>query len=227
MSKEDLKIWDTNAEFWDNKMGENSNRYHNQIVRPLTEKYLDITAGDFVLDIACGNGNFSKRMAELGATVVAFDFSSNMIAAAKTRRKDYLDKIEFHVCDATNYEHMMHLRKERPFNKAVSNMGMMDISDIEPIFKALSQLLEQGGIFVFSTHHPCFVRPDGVYITPKTHKGEAILNQPVLQNYYHRSLQDLFGLAFRYGFVICGFSEVPDPEPEIPDIIIVKLKLIK
>lgn len=29
--------WETNADFWDEKMGEHSNRFHREIVRPSTE----------------------------------------------------------------------------------------------------------------------------------------------------------------------------------------------
>lgn len=41
-------------------MGDESNFFHCDIVRPYTEELLKIEQGDFVLDIACGNGNFSK-----------------------------------------------------------------------------------------------------------------------------------------------------------------------
>ncbi len=74
-----LHAWEVNAEFWDNYMGDESNFFHRDLVRPDTEKFLNIQASDYVLDIACGNGNFSARMAEKGAQVVAFDYSQKMI----------------------------------------------------------------------------------------------------------------------------------------------------
>lgn len=66
-NKEDLYIWETNADYWDSKMGDHSNYFHRNLVRPNTEKLLNIKEGDFVLDIACGNGNFSQRLAQNGA----------------------------------------------------------------------------------------------------------------------------------------------------------------
>jgi len=65
-------------------MGDDSNYFHCNLVRPNTEMLLNIKEGDFVLDIACGNGNFSQRLAQKGARVVAFDFSSKMIDHAKS-----------------------------------------------------------------------------------------------------------------------------------------------
>lgn len=66
-------------------MGDESNYFHCDIVRPNVEKLLEINKNDLVLDIACGNGNFSERMAKQGATVVAFDYSSKMIELAIKR----------------------------------------------------------------------------------------------------------------------------------------------
>lgn len=108
-NEESLIAWETNADFWDNKMGDNSNTFHREIVRPRTELLLDINENDFILDIACGNGNFSKRLAEQGARVVAFDCSNKMIENAKKRQSKYLNLIDFNICDATNYEQILSL----------------------------------------------------------------------------------------------------------------------
>lgn len=219
-----LKAWETNAEFWDQKMGNESNSFHRDIVRPRTEELLGINSDDLVLDIACGNGNFSKRMAEQGAQVVGFDYSPKMIEFAKIRRADVLDKVIFNVCDATNYEQLLNLQQERPFTKAVANMAIMDISHIEPLFKAVFDMLDENGIFVFATHHPCFTYPNKDYFTACVHKGIAIEGQPVLQNYYHRSIQDILNLAFKSGFIIDRFYEVPFCGEATPIIMIVRLK---
>ena len=57
--EDSLKAWEANAEFWDYSMGDNSNEFHRQTVRPKVSELLDIQPGDYVLDIACGNGNYS------------------------------------------------------------------------------------------------------------------------------------------------------------------------
>lgn len=218
-----LMAWETNAEFWDAYMGDESNDFHRDLVRPHTEELLHICPGDLVLDIACGNGNFSQRLAEYGAAVVAFDYSANMIELAKKRRAAVLDRVDFRVCDATNYDELLKLRQVQPFDKAVANMAVMDISDIEPLFKAVYKMLKTGGAFVFATHHPCFTYPDDDYFIGQTWLGEAIRGQPVLQNYYHRPIQEILNTAFRQGFVLNGFYEVPFPGQRIPILMIVRL----
>lgn len=219
-----LYAWETNASFWDAKMGDESNDFHRNLVRPHTEELLDVHAGDSILDIACGNGNYSKRLVDMGARVTAFDYSPKMIELAKERQKNVLDKVAFHVCDATNFKELMKLKQETPYDKVVANMALMDISDIKPLFKALNILLRQDGIFICSTHHPCFTFPNGNYFANCIHKGEAISGQPVLQNYYHRTITDIFNIAFKSGFFIDGFYEVPIKEQTTPIIIIVRFR---
>ena len=221
---ESLLAWETNADFWDTRMGDESNVFHREIVRPYTELLLDVHPDDFILDVACGNGNFSKRLAEQGAQVVAFDYSKKMIENAKKRQSKHLDMIEFITCDATDYEQMISLHRDKPFDKAVANMAVMDITNIVPLFHAVFDMLRDAGVFVFSTHHPCFIRPNDKYMTSHIHKGEAIIGQPVFQNYYHRSLQEIFNCCLSSGFVIDGFYEEADDGAETPVIIIVRLR---
>ncbi len=219
-----LSAWEENAEFWDEQMGDESNFFHCDIVRPNVEKLLNIVEDDFVLDIACGNGNFSARMAEQGAKVVAFDYSPKMIELAVKRRGSALDKIDFRVCDATNYDELIMLKGEIPFTKAVANMAIMDISEITPLFKAVYDLLDENGIFVFATHHPCFTYENEDYFTSCINKGVAIEGQPALQNYYHRSISDILNLAFATGFVLDGFYEVPFSGQTVPIIMTIRLR---
>ena len=185
-------------------------------------------AGAIELDIACGNGNYSSYLAQRGASVVAFDYSKKMIELAKRRRSQYAKQIEFCVADATNRESLLGLKRNRAFTKAVSNMAIMDITDIEPLFMAVYELLEENGIFVFATQHPCFITLTEKYMTPHSYYGIAIEGQPEEQIYYHRSIQDIFNLCFRAGFVIDGFyEECFKNNKEIPMVMIVRLKKVK
>lgn len=221
---ESLKAWEANAEFWDAQMGDCSNRFHREVVRPKVSRLLDLQPGDFVLDIACGNGNYSAYAAQAGARVVAFDYSPRMIALAKKRRQKYAGRIEFCVVDATKADEILSLQRETPYTKAVSCMALMDIADIAPLFACVSKLLAEDGIFVFATQHPCFVTLTEKYLTPHSYYDIAIEGQPLQQCYYHRSLQDIFQVCFENGFVIDGFYEEAYGEKEKPDVIIVRAR---
>lgn len=224
--EESLKAWEENAEFWDNVMGDDSNEFHRKTVRPKVNQLLEIQPDDFVLDIACGNGNYSAYLAERGASVVAFDYSPKMIELAKKRQTHFCGKIAFCVADATCESSLMALKRQRPFTKAVSNMAIMDIPEVTVLFHCVNRMLTGNGIFVFATQHPCFVTLTERYMTPHGYYGEAIKGQPREQCYYHRSLQDIFALCFKSGFVIDGFYEECFGSKEIPDIIIVRARKV-
>lgn len=222
--EESLRAWEKNADFWDQRMGDESNAFHRLLVRPNTEALLNVQPGDFVLDAACGNGNFSSRLAELGVRVVAFDYSPRMIELARLRRVAALDRVEFCVADATDLSQLLGLRREVPYTKAVSNMAVMDISDIIPLLRAVYDLLAEGGFFVFTTFHPCFTHPKGRYMTPCAYKGEALHGQPVLQNYYHRPLMGVLNPAFDVGFTLDRLLEAVDEDSETPIVLTVRLR---
>ena len=76
--------WNQCAAFWDGRMGD-GNELVAVLVWPATERLLNLRAGERVLDIACGNGLSSRRLAAKGADVVAFDFAENMTARARAR----------------------------------------------------------------------------------------------------------------------------------------------
>jgi 2-polyprenyl-3-methyl-5-hydroxy-6-metoxy-1,4-benzoquinol methylase len=220
--------WDEIAEFWDDYMGENSNRFHREIVRPKTEELLAVNEGQTILDIACGNGNFSRRLADLGAKVVAFDYSPKMIERAKSRSKDYLNSIEYRVIDATNVDSLTELGTKK-YDGAVANMALMDIADITCLTKALEQTLKEKGVFVFSIPHPCFQTPNtrkihetedfngeivtrnsiqiSKYLTPESCKTIGIRGQPIPHLIFHRPLSYYVNLFISSNFVLDGLEE--------------------
>ncbi|MBI1730672.1 class I SAM-dependent methyltransferase [Candidatus Acetothermia bacterium] len=225
---ETQQIWDEIAPFWDEFMGEGGS-FQKVLIGPATEKLLEIKSGERVLDIACGNGAFSRRMAALGAHVAASDFSQKFIELARTRTTENRDRIEYHIIDATDEKKLLSLGAGK-FDAAVCTMAMMDMSTIDPLMSALSKLLRPGGRFVFSVMHPCF-NSTGItqlveqefdddlgevtryaitvsrYIHPETKKGIGIQGQPANQYYFHRPLWLLFESCFRQGFVIDGLLE--------------------
>src|SRR5712691_144155 len=124
LNQETHDIWNQNAAFWDGKVGE-GNRFQKVLIGPTSERLLDLTPGELVLEIACGNGNFARRMAQLGVQVVASDFSEKFIELAQARTTEHADHIAYRVIDATDETQLLALGKRR-FDAAVCNMGLMD-----------------------------------------------------------------------------------------------------
>lgn len=262
LAGEAQKRWNRNAAFWDDYMGEQSNDFHNLLVRPAMERLLAVEPGDSVLDIACGNGNFSRFLAGLGARVTAIDGSSGMIERARAHSEgdsegdsegpadgasgndtagdtsdgvsgndtagDAASRIDYRVIDVTDTKALEELGPDT-FDAAVSNMAVMDMAEVGPMFGAVHGLLKPGGVFVFSLTHPCFQAPYAVryaeqvdqdgrmtrkagikierYQTPQPYEGLAIVGQPVPSLIFHRPLSVLLTMCFEAGFVLDGIEE--------------------
>ena len=224
---ENRRIWDANALWWDDRIGD-GNDFQALLIEPATERLLAVSGGDVILDVACGAGRFARRMAELGASVVAFDHSAKFIERARQRTaKDAA--VEYHVLDAARADALLSLGLGR-FDKAVCTMALMDMPEIVPLLSALTQMLKPCGVFVFSVTHPCFhsagiqrfaemyedeagrhITRSGVkvssYLTPFAKKTEGIIGQPEPQYYYHRPIHVLFQSCLEAGFVVDGIGE--------------------
>jgi SAM-dependent methyltransferase len=227
-------IWNQNAAFWDDYMGE-GNDFQRLLVRPALERLLELKQDECVLEVACGNGSFARRLAELGARVVACDISDVFIARARDKTLRQADRIAYHVVDAADYDQLLALGRQR-FEAVVCNMALMDMPVIDPLLRAIKDLLKPGGRFVFSIMHPCFntigirkvVEEEDVegelisryavkisaYIDPVTRKGLGVVGQPAPHYYFHRPLSVLLNSCFRAGLVIDGLEE-PVFETEI------------
>jgi 2-polyprenyl-3-methyl-5-hydroxy-6-metoxy-1,4-benzoquinol methylase len=59
-------IWDAKAAFWDERMGE-GNQFQLELIGPAVERLLAVRPEEQILDVGCGNGVTSRRLAHLGA----------------------------------------------------------------------------------------------------------------------------------------------------------------
>ena len=69
----------------------------NLLCWPSLASLLAVQPGHHYLDIACGNGLTSRRLAALGAQVTAFDFSAKLIEKAIARSSSSKPSIAYHV----------------------------------------------------------------------------------------------------------------------------------
>ena len=227
LNAETHNLWNRKAEFWDERMAE-GNDFQKILVGPASERLLNLQPDELILEIACGNGVFARRVAQLGARVVACDFSEKLIELAKARTAENAERISYQVIDATNEAQLLTLG-ERRFDAIVCNMALMDIATIQPLMNAVSKLLKVGGRFVFSQTHPCFntagiirtaelEEKDGQittiyslkisqYLSLTTTKGSAMPGDPAPHYYFDRPLSSILTTCFKAGLVMDGLEE--------------------
>jgi 2-polyprenyl-3-methyl-5-hydroxy-6-metoxy-1,4-benzoquinol methylase len=238
LNDEGRAIWDQNAAAWDAAMGAEGGRWQREMIAPINERLLEIQPGQRILDIACGNGAFARRMAALGAQVVASDFSAALIERAQGYPVPGPGGVTYQVVDATSEEQLRALGADGSYDAAVSTMALMDMPVIAPLLAALARLLKPGGRFVFSVQHPSFNTHAVTRVAWETERGHAlertyamqvtqylglgtatgiaIRDQPALQYYFQRPLSVLFNTCFAAGFAMDALEEPPLPPSRGP-----------
>jgi 2-polyprenyl-3-methyl-5-hydroxy-6-metoxy-1,4-benzoquinol methylase len=216
--------WDAVASYWDEQMRA-GRTWQREYIAPAVEDVLLPVKGERILELACGNGEFARRLTELGAIVVATDFSSAMIEVAREHGRD----IDYRLVDAMDEDALRAIGPPSSFDAIVCNMAIMDMLDIKPLAKAAIELVRPGGRFVVSVLHPAFnsghamrvteesADDSGVlrtywvktsrYHTPFAAKGVALEGQPTSQWYFHRSLEMILEPFFANGWIVDAMRE--------------------
>jgi 2-polyprenyl-3-methyl-5-hydroxy-6-metoxy-1,4-benzoquinol methylase len=221
-------VWDHLADWWDDAIGA-GNPTQDELIEPTQERLLALSPGERVLDIACGAGRFTRRMAAAGATVVAFDHAERFVARARERTPPELaERIDWRVFGAHDRDALLALG-EHGFDAAICTMALMDMASITPLLSTLPRLLTPAGPFVFSVTHPVFNSGDELllgetrhsanqletelsikitdYLTPRMQRDIGVPGQPALQHYFHRPLSVLLNACFDHGLVLDRLEE--------------------
>jgi trans-aconitate methyltransferase len=97
---------------------------------------LDPQPGERILDLGCGDGVLTEKIAAIGATVVAVDAAPDMVAAAKARGLDA------RVVPGQS------LAFEREFDAVFSNAALHWMRPQEAVLDGVRRALKPGGRFV-------------------------------------------------------------------------------
>ncbi len=95
-------------------------------------------AGERILDLGCGPGQLTKKIAESGAQVVGLDASPEMIGQA---RRNY-PELRFALQDASA------MQFENEFDAVFSNAALHWMLDPAAVVRAVAKALRPGGRFV-------------------------------------------------------------------------------
>jgi trans-aconitate methyltransferase len=99
---------------------------------------LEPEAGERILDLGCGTGHLSARIAKAGTDVVGLDASEEMIRKARQTHAD----CEFVHADARSFSF------EKPFDAVFSNAALHWIPEQDAVLESISDELAPDGRFV-------------------------------------------------------------------------------
>lgn len=112
----------------------------------------ELPPGSRVLDLGCGEGVFSRLLADRGYRVTGIDHSPALIEFARDRSPDV---ITFAVDDAQT----LRTQPDGTFDAAICVLALMDIPDLDAVYTAVRRVVRPSGGFTCVVMHPAFDPP--------------------------------------------------------------------
>ena len=147
-------FWDTNAGAWTTLARQGYDVYRDLVNTPAFLSILPDVSGLTGLDIGCGEGANTRKLAELGAHMVAIDVARTFLHYAQEQENRDPRGISFQAASALDLPF-----DEGRFDFVTAFMSLMDIPGNEKAVQEAYRVLKQGGFFQFSITHPCFDPP--------------------------------------------------------------------
>lgn len=208
--------WGSVAEWYDDHL-EGEDTYHAKVIRPNLERWLLDVNGKDVLDLACGEGYFSRILEKLGAKVTGADIASELVEIAKMK-----STTRFFAAPAEKLD----FAQNGSFDAILCVLALQNMERIEDVFSECARVLKSDGKFVFVLNHPTFRIPKRsswgfdagtdiqyrrvdsylsasrttIDLAPGRKTGDTTMS-------VHRSLQDYMKALAKQGFAITKLEE--------------------
>ena len=129
--------WEKSVEGYDSLFGDLTKQPVDRVL-----ELANVEKGADLLDLASGPGYLASRAHQIGARVIATDFSPEMIAKGEAKFPD----IRFEIADAQNLSQF-----DRSFDVVTMNFGILHLEHPEVAIQQACSVLRASGVFVFTT----------------------------------------------------------------------------
>ena len=197
-----------------------ANNYNDLIEQPIVFELLGDISGKHVMDIGCGYGAMTIKIAKAGADkVLGIDVSEKMIE--KGIKENPHPNVTYKMLSAESLDSI-----DEKFDVVVSCLAIHYIENFEKLFADVYALLKQGGEFIFSMEHPIYTASKYAqqWVTDTEsntvtgfvtdHYGdESVRNIEWLGKTitkYHHKTDTVFNALISAGFI---FEKVIEPSP--------------
>ncbi len=213
--------WEPVAEWYGTHLAK-PGTFHETIIFPKTLALLQPKSEGCYIDLACGEGSFSRFLTKKHRVKsIGIDVSPQLVKQAQKRSEG--SSCQFLVGDVTHFASQ--LPKEHA-DGMTCILALQNITPISPVFRDAAQLLKPGACFIIILNHPCFRQPRqsgwgwdeqrklqyrriDAYMTSYempilAHPGA----NPLIKTYsYHRPLSEYIHTLSQHGFAIDALEE--------------------
>ena len=211
--------WEKSADWYDKIIGERGSDLYRAVVIPAALDLLHPKQGERILDLGCGQGVFSRALAENGASVTGVDASRTLVTTARK----YPSKSPIRYLDRDAAQ----IRDLGPVEAISAILCIQNMEHLGEVCAACAHVLRPGGRMVWILNHPSFRIPRqtswgfeedrkiqyrriDAYASPLSipivmHPGKKDSESTVS---FHRSIADLTRPAFAAGLMLSGLEEL-------------------
>jgi len=187
---------------WSSKEYAGNARFVTDLGMPVLE-LLAPKPGESILDVGCGDGVLTKKIADLGCEVVGVDSSPDFVASA---RKLGLNVIEKDASDM-DFDHC--------FDAVFSNAALHWIEDADRVIARVAQALRPKGRFVAEMGgHNCVKTIHSALIEELDRRG---YDGRAVSPWYFPTVEDYGERLRAAGFELRYIALIPRPTP-LPDL---------
>ncbi|MEH2350681.1 MAG: methyltransferase domain-containing protein [Nostoc sp.] len=186
--------------YWDATLYEDKHAFVWQYGEDLL-KFLNPQPGESILDLGCGTGQLTEKIAQAGAEVMGVDYASEMIEKA---RENY-PHIRFEVADAREFQ------VDKPLDAVFSNAVLHWVKEADSAIASIHKSLKPGGRFVAEFGGKGNVL---AIATALESALEAInISAQALNPWYFPSIGEYASLLEQQGFDVIHAMLFPRPTP--------------
>ncbi|MDQ7814804.1 MAG: class I SAM-dependent methyltransferase [Patescibacteria group bacterium] len=212
--------WGGVADWYSDLLETQKDTYQNTVILPNLIRLMDIKKGEKVLDLACGQGFFSKEFAKQGAKVTGVDAAPELIDIANST--NLVPGVSYEVSAA----HELDFLDQASFDKAVIVLAIQNMHNPHEVLAACARVLKKQGSAYLVINHPAYRVPKASswgydeqeqiqyrrvdrYLSE--HKIKISMHpgaEPGAVTYsYHRPMQSFFKWFNKSGFAVKNVEE--------------------
>lgn len=144
--------WNKVSGWYDELVESGEGTYQKDLILPNVLRLLDLKKDQKVLDLACGQGFFSREFVKSGAKVLGVDLSKNLIDLAK---KNSPKEISYEVSPA----HILPFLQNESVDLVACVSAIQNMSNVPEVIAECSRVMKRGARMIIVMNHPTFRIP--------------------------------------------------------------------
>ncbi len=141
-----MAVFDKEAASYDDWYKTKMGNFIDEVETNLAFRLFKPTEGMKVLDIGCGTGNFSIKLAKMGCEVIGIDVSNEMLERAKIKAKEENLDIKFYNMDVYNINF-----KDESFDAVFSMAAFEFIKEPQKAINEIFRVAKRGSQILIGT----------------------------------------------------------------------------